>query len=104
MEESQEQRKALVVGGSIAGLSCAHALIAVGWEVRVIEKSSSPPSSSPTGAGLSLDSQAREIVSSWLSDPDILHDSSLPLNIELVHVFALTFYESVSGATQLSIA
>ncbi|KAL0905797.1 hypothetical protein M5K25_024236 [Dendrobium thyrsiflorum] len=86
MEDRQAPGQALVVGGSIAGLSCAHALIAAGWDVRVIEKSLSPPSSSPTGAGLSLDPQAREIVSSWLSDPTILHDTSLPLDIELLQL------------------
>ncbi|KAI0491806.1 hypothetical protein KFK09_026067 [Dendrobium nobile] len=96
MEDRKAPGRALVVGGSIAGLSCAHALIAAGWEVRVIEKSLSPPSSSPAGAGLSLDPQAREIVSSWLSDPTILHDSSLPLDIELVPIFALPFHELVT--------
>ncbi|XP_020588150.1 uncharacterized protein LOC110029975 isoform X2 [Phalaenopsis equestris] len=79
MAEREAPGKALVVGGSIAGLSCAHALITAGWELTVIEKSSSPSSGSPTGAGLSLDPQAREIVSSWLLDPAILNDASLPL-------------------------
>ncbi|XP_020267485.1 uncharacterized protein LOC109842969 isoform X2 [Asparagus officinalis] len=81
--EKKKTPKAIIVGGSIAGLSCAHALISTGWEVTVIEKSISPPSGSPTGAGLSLEPQAREVINRWLGDPSILHDITLPLTIEL---------------------
>lgn len=49
----------------------------------VIEKVS-PPSGSPTGAGFSLEPQAREVIDRWLGDPAILHDITRPLNIELL--------------------
>ncbi|XP_010915121.1 uncharacterized protein [Elaeis guineensis] len=75
--------KAVVVGGSIAGLSCAHALIAAGWQVTVIEKSGTAPSGSPTGAGLALDPQSMKIVDRWISNPDLLRDITLPLSIDL---------------------
>lgn len=78
---------AVVVGGSIAGLSCAHSLVAAGWEVVVVERTVSPPSGSPTGAGLSLEPQARGIIDRWLGDPTILHDITLPLNVELHQAF-----------------
>ncbi|XP_042515130.1 6-hydroxynicotinate 3-monooxygenase isoform X1 [Macadamia integrifolia] len=74
--------KAVVVGGSIAGLSCAHALIAAGWDVVVLEKSTGPPSSSLTGAGLGLDPLARRFIQSWLDQPQLFHDSTLPLSVD----------------------
>ncbi|KAF8370205.1 hypothetical protein HHK36_031757 [Tetracentron sinense] len=74
--------KAVVVGGSIAGVSCAHALIAAGWDVVVLEKSCAPPSGSPTGAGLGLDPLSRKFIESWLRQPDPLNNSSLPLTID----------------------
>ena len=82
--EKKTSPKAIVVGGSIAGLSCAHALINSGWEVTVIEKSASPPTGSPTGAGLSLEPQVREVINQWLGDPTILHNITSPLTVELV--------------------
>ncbi|KAG1335536.1 6-hydroxynicotinate 3-monooxygenase [Cocos nucifera] len=75
--------KAVVVGGSIAGLSCAHALISAGWQVAVIEKSGAAPSGSPTGAGLGLDPQSLEIVVRWISNPDLLRDITSSLSIDL---------------------
>ncbi|KAI8568985.1 hypothetical protein RHMOL_Rhmol02G0243800 [Rhododendron molle] len=86
MDEGKKKGKAVVVGGSIAGLSCAHALIAAGWEVVVIEKSSGPPTGSPTGAGLGLDPLAQELIASWLGRTHLLHDSTLPLTIDQVIV------------------
>uniref|UniRef100_A0A6V7QPV5 FAD-binding domain-containing protein n=1 Tax=Ananas comosus var. bracteatus TaxID=296719 RepID=A0A6V7QPV5_ANACO len=86
MEEKKRVGKAVVVGGSIAGLSCAHALIAVGWAVTVIERSGAPPSRSPTGAGLGLDPQAREIIGRWIGHPDLLHDITVPLTVDLNRV------------------
>ncbi|GFZ08401.1 FAD/NAD(P)-binding oxidoreductase family protein [Actinidia rufa] len=74
--------KAVVVGGSIAGLSCAHALIAAGWDVVVVEKSTSPPSGSPTGAGLGLDPLAQKLIGSWLGQPHLLRNRTLPLTID----------------------
>ncbi|KAF7150775.1 hypothetical protein RHSIM_Rhsim02G0193100 [Rhododendron simsii] len=78
----KKKGKAVVVGGSIAGLSCAHALIAAGWEVVVIEKSSGPPTGSPTGAGLGLEPLAQELIASWLGRTHLLHNSTLPLTID----------------------
>ncbi|XP_072958826.1 uncharacterized protein [Typha angustifolia] len=83
MASKKRGGKAIVVGGSIAGLSCAHALIAAGWEPTVIERSGVPPSRSPTGAGLGLDPQSREIISRWISNPDLLHRSTFPLSVDL---------------------
>ncbi|XP_008792123.2 aurachin C monooxygenase/isomerase isoform X1 [Phoenix dactylifera] len=75
--------KAVVVGGSIAGLSCAHALVTAGWQVTVIEKSRVAPSGSPTGAGLALDPQSRELLGHWISDPSFLDDATFPLPIDV---------------------
>ncbi|CAI0444405.1 unnamed protein product [Linum tenue] len=66
--------KAIIVGGSIAGVCCAHSLIHAGWKVTVVEKSPGPPTGSATGAGLGLDPQSRqqnqatdaETKSSWV--------------------------------------
>lgn len=74
--------RAIIVGGSIAGLSCAHALTLAGWEVLVLEKSSEPPARSPTGAGLGLDPQARQVIRTWLPRPSLLDDFTLPLSID----------------------
>ncbi|KAK1312465.1 hypothetical protein QJS10_CPA07g00566 [Acorus calamus] len=74
--------RAIVVGGSIAGLSCAHSLIAVGWKVLVLEKSCEPSIGSPTGAGLGLDPQARRFLDQWLSRLGLLHSITLPLTID----------------------
>ncbi|XP_031102052.1 uncharacterized protein LOC116005960 [Ipomoea triloba] len=82
MKEGKREGKAVVVGGSIAGISCAHALIRAGWEVVVVEKTSAPPTGSLTGAGLGLDPLARKLIESWLPQPDLLHHSTLPLTID----------------------
>ncbi|KAL1202249.1 Zeaxanthin epoxidase [Cardamine amara subsp. amara] len=78
----KKKGKAIVVGGSIAGLSCAHSLTLAGWDVLVLEKSSEPPTRSPTGAGLGLDSQVRQIIKSWLPHPHLLDEITLPLSID----------------------
>ncbi|WOL08124.1 hypothetical protein Cni_G16876 [Canna indica] len=83
--EAKEPR-ALVVGGSIAGLSCAHALISAGWRATVIEKSAGPPSGSPTGAGLGLDAQSLRLLRRWISDPILLHNATFPLSVDLNRV------------------
>ncbi|KAF5192429.1 Aurachin C monooxygenase/isomerase [Thalictrum thalictroides] len=76
--------KAIVVGGSIGGVSCAHALIRAGLDVIVIEKTCAAPSvSSLTGAGLGIDPQAHKYIQSWLSQPQLLNKSTLPLTIDL---------------------
>ncbi|EOA20763.1 hypothetical protein CARUB_v10001092mg [Capsella rubella] len=78
----EKKGKAIIVGGSIAGVSCAHSLTLAGWDVLVIEKSSEPPARSPTGAGLGLDPQARQIIKSWLPRPHLLDEITLPLSID----------------------
>lgn len=86
----KEKPKAVVVGGSIAGVACAHSLITAGWEVVVLEKSSSTTTTrSPTGAGLGLDPLAQRLVQSWLGRPDLLHNSTLPLTVDLVQPYQI---------------
>ncbi|KAK4769047.1 hypothetical protein SAY86_027197 [Trapa natans] len=80
--ERAKKPKAVIVGGSIAGLSCAHALRLAGWETVVLEKSSGPPNRSPTGAGLGLDQTSRRFIESWLDQPELLHQLTLPLSID----------------------
>ncbi|XP_031257706.1 uncharacterized protein LOC116115720 [Pistacia vera] len=86
MEENRnkkEEGKAVIVGGSIAGVSCAHSLLSAGWDVVLLEKSSGPPTGSPTGAGLGLDPLAQRIIHSWLPHcPHLLHKSTVPLTID----------------------
>ncbi|XP_057426800.1 uncharacterized protein LOC130720197 [Lotus japonicus] len=74
--------KAVIVGGSIAGISTAHALILAGWDVLVLEKTTSPPSGTPTGAGLGLNPLSQQIIQSWLPHPQLLHNTTLPLTID----------------------
>lgn len=80
----KKKPKAVIVGGSIAGVSCAHALILAGWDVVVLEKSSAPPTGSPTGAGLGLDPLARTLIETWIKRPHLLHNTTLPLTIDQV--------------------
>ncbi|XP_030962144.1 uncharacterized protein LOC115983570 [Quercus lobata] len=75
--------KAVVVGGSIAGVSCAHTLILAGWDVVVLEKTCEPIKGSPTGAGLGLDPLSQRFIQSWLDDPELLYSSTLPLTIDM---------------------
>ncbi|XP_022131482.1 uncharacterized protein LOC111004675 isoform X2 [Momordica charantia] len=82
MQENKGRPKAVVVGGSIAGISCAHALIKAGWEVQVLEKSTAPPTGCSTGAGLGLDPLSQRLLQSWLSRPELLFESTLPLATE----------------------
>ena len=84
--ERDMKPKAVVVEGSIAGVSCAHTLILAGWDVVVLEKTCGPIKGSPTGAGLSLDPLAQRLIQSWLDDPELLYSSTLPLTIDMVLV------------------
>lgn len=87
-----KKARAVVVGGSIAGVSCAHALTLAGWDVVVLEKSCAPPSGSPTGAGLSLDPQTCQLIESWLPHPDLLLQATLHLSIDQVLPTHLSIY------------
>ncbi|KAJ4707948.1 Monooxygenase, FAD-binding protein [Melia azedarach] len=79
----RKKGKVVIVGGSIAGVSCAHALISAGWDVVVLEKAGGPPTGSPTGAGLGLDPLVQRIIQSWLrGDTRLLQTATLPLTID----------------------
>lgn len=97
MAEKQKKNKSkvIIVGGSIAGVSCAHALTSIGWQVVVIEKTAAPPTGSPTGAGLGLDPLAQMLITSWLANPHLLLHATLPLTIDQVNVkiFLLPIYQ-----------
>ena len=82
---TKREPKAVVVGGSIAGVLCAHTLILAGWDV-VLEKTCRPIKGSPTGAGLSLNPLAQRLIQSWLNDPELLYSSTLPLTTDMVLV------------------
>ncbi|XP_058724843.1 uncharacterized protein LOC131596255 [Vicia villosa] len=83
MDGEGRKPKAVIVGGSIGGISTAHALISAGWDVLVLEKTTSPPSGSPTGAGLGLNPVSQQIIQSWISQPQqYLHNTTFPLTID----------------------
>jgi 2-polyprenyl-6-methoxyphenol hydroxylase-like FAD-dependent oxidoreductase len=46
---------AVVVGGSMAGLACAHATATVGWNAVVLEKAATPAAKGSMSTGLGLD-------------------------------------------------
>ncbi|KAL4033920.1 hypothetical protein IC575_007038 [Cucumis melo] len=82
MVEKKHNPKAVIVGGSIAGISCALTLIKAGWEVQVLDKSPSPPTGCSTGAGLILDPLSQKLIQSWISRLELLLESTLPLTTE----------------------
>ena len=86
MVEKEQKPKAVIVGGSIAGISCAHTLIKAGWEVQVLDKSPSPPTGCSTGAGLILDPLSQKLLQSWISRPELLLQSTLPITTEQVQI------------------
>ncbi|KAL3746632.1 hypothetical protein ACJRO7_015574 [Eucalyptus globulus] len=49
---------------------------------REVEKSSAPPTGSPTGAGLGLRRSARKRIGAWLGTALRLHDATLPLAVD----------------------
>ena len=77
------KRVAVVVGGSVAGLACAHAVADAGWELIVLEKAPAPAAGSGTGAGLGLDAQSMETLSRWIPGCGI-DAATLPLAVDLV--------------------
>ncbi|KAK8595743.1 hypothetical protein V6N13_000435 [Hibiscus sabdariffa] len=83
MADNQKKKaKAIIVGGSIPGVSCAHALTSIGWQVVVLEKTGAPPTGSSTGAGLGLDPLSQMLISSWLGNPQLLQQATLPLTVD----------------------
>lgn len=74
----EEQLQVVVVGGSIAGLSCALSLLQAGCRVIVLEKAKSL---SASGAGLGLDSLSCSSLALWNLSHPLLHHS-LPLSLE----------------------
>ncbi|KAJ0597666.1 putative FAD-binding domain, FAD/NAD(P)-binding domain superfamily [Helianthus annuus] len=81
----ESKGRAVVVGGSIAGVSAVHSLLSAGWEVVVLEKTTAPPTGSPTGAGLGLDPLSQSIIKSWLPHQQsdlLLNTHTLPLTID----------------------
>ncbi|KAJ1438253.1 hypothetical protein SESBI_03153 [Sesbania bispinosa] len=50
--------------------------------VLVLEKTTSPPTGSPTGAGLGLNPLSQRIIQSWLPQPQLLHNTTMPLTID----------------------
>ncbi|GLJ32651.1 hypothetical protein SUGI_0656950 [Cryptomeria japonica] len=71
--------KVVVVGGSIAGLACAHALFAAGCkQVIVLEKARTLK---PAGAGLGLEPQTCKVLAEWDFHQQLM-DSTLPLTID----------------------
>lgn len=76
-----EMKRVVVVGGSIAGLSCAHALLhnCAPWlEVVVFERALSVTAA---GAGLGLDTRACDALRQW-GLGDALENSTVPLTME----------------------
>lgn len=96
----KQKPKAIVVGGSIAGESCAKALVSAGWDVVVIEKTRGPPTQNPTGAGLGLDPLAQKIVQSWLHEPELLYNNTLPVTITEVYniIYLISFFPVESSS------
>nr|CAB3468314.1 unnamed protein product [Digitaria exilis] len=76
------KRVAVVVGGSVAGLACAHAVAGARWDVVVLEKAAAPATGAGTGAGLGLDPQSMETLARWIPRWS-LDDATLPLAVDL---------------------
>eukprot|EP01018_Ginkgo_biloba_P011495 Gb_23864 [translate_table: standard] len=70
--------KVVVVGGSIAGLACAYALIAAGCQAIVLEKARSLTSA---GAGLGLDPETCQALCGWGLHHQLMQ-TTVPLTID----------------------
>ena len=60
-------RKAIIVGGGIGGLTAAICLRQIGWDVQVFETA---PSNSEIGAGIQISPNGVRILQEIGSDPD----------------------------------
>lgn len=60
----EQKPKAIIVGGSIGGTSCAKALMLAGWDVVVLDKAQVHTIGHPTGSALAIDPLAKKIVKS----------------------------------------
>ncbi|KAM0923112.1 hypothetical protein ACQ4PT_005687 [Festuca glaucescens] len=82
MAAEMDRRVAVVVGGSVAGLACAHAAAEAGWKAVVLEKAAGPAAGGGTGAGLGLDAQSMETLARWIPGWG-LDAATLPLAVDL---------------------
>lgn len=82
MAPEMGERVAVVVGGSVAGLACAHAVAGAGWKAVVLEKAAGPAAGGGTGAGLGLDAQSMETLARWIPGWG-LDAATLPLAVDL---------------------
>ncbi|DBA89990.1 TPA: hypothetical protein ACH3X2_004363 [Trebouxia sp. C0005] len=82
--EMSAKLNALVIGGSIGGLSTAHALLRAGCGVTVLERAPEVSGNS-LGAGLGLDEPVCDLLRSWTSKEQF-DKNSLPLPIEVNRV------------------
>ncbi|CAM0910145.1 unnamed protein product [Alopecurus aequalis] len=82
MAAEMGKRVAVVVGGSVAGLACAHAAAEAGWKAVVLEKAAGPAAGGGTGAGLGLDAQSMETLARWIPGWG-LDAATLPLAVDL---------------------
>ncbi|GKV42062.1 hypothetical protein SLEP1_g49511 [Rubroshorea leprosula] len=48
----------------------------------VLEKTTAPPTGSPTGAGVAIDSRVLDIIGSWIGQPQLPYSASVPLTID----------------------
>jgi 2-polyprenyl-6-methoxyphenol hydroxylase-like FAD-dependent oxidoreductase len=95
-----KKRVAVVVGGSVAGLACAHAVAGAGWDVVVLEKAAAPAPAAGgggTGAGLGLDAQSMETLARWIPGWG-LDAATLPLAVDLVRRRAFRIARAALGS------
>ena len=88
MAAEMSKMVAVVVGGSVAGLACAHAAAEAGWKAVVVEKAAGPEAGGGTGAGLGLDAQSMEALARWIPGWG-LDAATLPLAVDLVSASVL---------------